>query len=359
MSNPIVDLRPDASLAKQVAKITSNAFNQIKNTTYRLVEHYQHAPRAVASNHLLVQLIQNLPINTGWDPIDYLEVASQSTQVVARAFHLTSDTCPGKLHHNVFFSGSNEFILMVQDPPDYTEIPNIMRSWRNIRAVNVVSTDCTNLALPLLDGRVHSDASEINVIKINYPLLCLMYKAFRDEEQANQIQDPYSVAMWVATYVLPNMLYSLADHVVFNLHYHAALGLPSVSYEKAHVLSIVDPSNLLHPVLEDFAKHLDDHNFRTIAEVCANISVPYHGDARSLMQWPNMAKNNYTRPVLLASRLKLYELVVANHSENDRSQVQLLMRQIQQIANNHLLNNAPLAAAQFERLALQFKSMTY
>ena len=160
--------------------------------------------------------------------------------------------------------------------------------------------DRSSLALTPLDGKTDY-GKEISIISINIPLLAVQYRAFRNNENiVNRNDSQRSAMQFVAMYVLPNMIYSHLDYVMFNRIYNILFGLPNDSFIVKTPFYQTDYSQRVDKVLDELVSRFKKTKLRFDA---------------ILKSIPSISKDNLFKtlelPEILPTRQVLWALVTA------------------------------------------------
>ena len=275
-----------------------------------IVEYFQSRVFAVKSNHLLCRVINTAYVSSDIELTRFIEIINSRSPYVAKHFNFTSSISYGKIHEGVFYGeGSKELILYDEEyfNPYYEAL-----NWKQIRAIEVLEHNISNMGLILPNGKVNNTESGLVVIKINLPLLLLQYRFFELEQRnrmSTEIETNYGVTHFVYKYVLPNMLYSHIELCILNrlmnLFYGAPMGNALVKYP----FPIIKYDNKLDNVLKDVLKHIKDTGMPYYSTL-RNIPNVFNADSQESLQMPDMAKTRQVWWALVLTRLRVMKFLV-------------------------------------------------
>jgi len=184
----------------------------------QFIRYYQDNVTTVKSNHILVKLLQSIPVSKSLELQHYYDAVDAIAGDLSMAMKFTSSINKGNIFNSVFYgNNSNEVLISIDVPFDSKYAHD---HWKDVSAVRVLRHDRSSLALNPLRGE-DKYKEEIAVVSINIPLLAIQYRAFRINENLISPDDSQkSVMQFIAMYVLPNMMTSHLDYVIFNRAYN-------------------------------------------------------------------------------------------------------------------------------------------
>lgn len=171
---------------------------------------------AVPSEHLLVRLVQSIPVPLRLSAERFYDNIDMVSLNMASAFNLTSPLNKGEVKDGIFYGPGVPEIIIADDTP--VDPLHCTKEWKNLAPVKVLTHPRSDLILSIPNGRRHSEENAISVIYIHVPMLCLQYRAFRLTEEAitGQQESQLSVMQFIYMYVLPNMMPGHLDIALFN-----------------------------------------------------------------------------------------------------------------------------------------------
>lgn len=277
---------------------------------FNIVSYYNDRVYAVKSNHLLCRVLNTVGVPLQYELDRYTEASVARSPYVAKHFNFTSEINYGKFHEGVFYGeGSKE--LIISNDIYYNPYEEYSR-WKQIRAVEFLDHDISNLSLLLPDGHTSNSETGLAVISINLPLLLLQYRGFV-LEQAAKISSGESVRLgvthFVHMYVLPNMLQSHIEIAIFNRLNNLYTGAPMGESYKSHPFFISDYSNKVDSVLKIILKHIKDSGMLYYS-MLKNIPSLFNEDGQVNFMMPDMAKTRQCWWALYLTRLKMEKFLI-------------------------------------------------
>lgn len=199
-----------------------------------VIEYYRQAPMAVKSNHLLVRLLGSIAVPKSQNLERYYDNVDAVALNLSMALKMTSPIYPGQLFQGVFYGpGTAEILLAHNSDFDFQAAHD---NWQNLTAVKVLRTPRSDWGLNLPDGQASGSETGLAVVAVNITMLAIQYRAFRlaQQEQHQLDEDSQkSLMQFVHMYVLPNMLWSQTDQVLFNQLNRLSEGKPlGVSHQR-------------------------------------------------------------------------------------------------------------------------------
>lgn len=290
----------------------------------KIISYFHSRVYAVKSNHLLCRLINTGTISTDNDLNRYTEIAFTRGPFVAKNFLLTTETTYGKVHDGVFFGQGSEEIIIYND--DYFNPHDVIKDWRNIRAVEVLSHTVSDFGLLIPNGKDNYTDKGLCFISINFPLLMIQYRGFLLEQSLSDNTADYGgglgISHFVNMYVLPNMLYSHIEHCLFNRFYNLFYGIPMGEALTHYPFQIIDYTERLDTVLLEIIRHLKNKN-TLYSTVLSSIPAFFKKDMSEVLIMPDLAKTRQVWWALQLARLRqmnlLKDLGCRNGVNNNRS----------------------------------------
>lgn len=276
----------------------------------KIISYYHSRVYAVKSNHLLCRLINTSTISLDNILDRYTEIAFTRGPFVAKNFLLTTETTPGITHDGVFFGPGSEEIIIYND--DYFNPHEVIKDWRNIRAVEVLGHEISDFSLLLPNGKRNNADKGLCFISLNLPLLMVQYRGFLREQSLNSNTADYGgglgISHFVNMYVLPNMLYSHIEHCLFNrfcnIFYKAPMGEGLGHYP----FPILDYTSRLDSVLKEVIDYLTNKS-DSYSDMLANIPAVFKKDMGDVLVMPDLAKTRQIWWALQITRLKAMKLL--------------------------------------------------
>ena len=260
----------------------------------KAIAYWQESAVAVKSNHLLVKILQSIPVPYGDSVNIYRDRVADLAGDLAMSLKLTSSLYKGKVFDGVFYGDTVSEIIVSID--DYFDMSNIGDTWKDLEPIKVLTHPKSDLNFDIPNGVRTGNDYGVAVITINIPMLAVQYRQFRLEEKKAGIVDTYSVMQFIHRFPLTNMLKSHVDVCVFNRFCNLVKGLPSSESFRKNPFYVTD-----------FREKLDDGFNKLIAMLLKKspdfdtmlLSIPLvtADNARELIQLPDFAE---TRQIIWA-----------------------------------------------------------
>lgn len=340
----IFDFDLTASPGKVYAANWNYLRTGLQKNLEQVVRYYRRAPMAVPSDHFIIRLLQSstvgktMPIERYYDNVDGLFSLN-----LAMALKMTSSLSAGHFFQGTFYGPDCDEVLIAHTA-DFDPF-EAEKHWEHLRPVRVLRHPRSDLELLLTDGTQTGIENGIAVIAINVPMLLVQYRSFWLREQyLSQLYDesPRSINQFVHMYVLPNMLPSHLDYVLFNRINNLAKGAPMGAVRKKHPFYLTDFTQKLNAVqsmlLDNLAKVT-----KSFGETLFNIPGVDQENMQQVMNVPQMAP---TRQVIWALGLARFPAIdfltrtgVDHGYAKNGQEINRLRQTIRMYENSALLHN--------------------
>lgn len=280
----------------------------LKRNIARIKDYYRHNPTIVPSNHFLVRLLQTIAVPHALDTERYYDNVVMLSNRLSSALGMTSSIYKGHLFTNTFYNGSTEIILSITK--GLTDVLEASEKWRNLSPVTVLNHPISTLELALPDGRQETTETGLAIIAIDIPLLALQYRAFAiDQAYTNEDGAQLTIMQFIRMYVIPNMLETHLDYVIFN-RLQKLSGIdeaPIPTFNQSHPFILIDYSRQVDSVLDRVNKLLLQQ-VNSFSKIILTLPAVTEPNQSYLALFPDTAQ---TRQVLWA--LVLSKLPVLNY----------------------------------------------
>lgn len=308
----------------------------------KVVSFYHRGGGLVSSNHLLVRIIQTMGVPLDYSLDRYYEVAKARAPQVSAIFRLTSSVNPGKWFNGAFYFGCNELVLSV----DNEDIPvELIKDWRNLAPVKVLEHPVSNLKYMLPNGKEHNIERGLSVISVNIPMLMVMYRGYVTSMLVlrNKIEDiTISKRDFVSRFVIPNMLYSQTDIVIFNRLMNLFYGAPMGDSELKHTFYVSDYSEMLDSGLKEVLELITKREMR-YRDVLEQIPHVYNDFP---LRMPDMAETRQVWWALFITRIRqtgfLFDVCGEEGRHFNRASLNSLKVDIKGLRSENILKKALL-----------------
>lgn len=275
------------------------------NNLNRVIDYHRISNHSTASNHLLVRILQTLPITNHHDTTSLLPMVEDLTGDISRAFSLPSAYRRGDSINPGPFLGETgpELIILTEERFD---IAHAVREWENVSPVRFIHHPHSDLSMtvPVGLGGFSNHPKGYSAVEINLPLLALQYSLWRKRELKRNPEYPQTTMHFVAQYVLSNALVSYVDVCFMNLFWKIA------NEESVNDLNDNHPF-YFNPYFEETVDGLrqlagDVKNMRMSFDSLLNTLSSVSGSSfQSLLRLPNVPQTRKVIPALLAARLPI------------------------------------------------------
>lgn len=314
--------------------IWENARRGLSRNTERVLQYYRNNPTIVKSNHFLVKLIQSIAIPHGLNTERYYDNVENISTHLAMAMKMTSSTYKGSLFNSVFYPGSNEIII---SRTNEINLEVAVKNWRQLVPVKVIRHPISDLGLALPDGTQDVSETGLAVIMVDIPLLALQYRAFCQHEEYTKGSDgaQLTVMQFVRMYVIPNMLVSHVDYVIFNRLDKLSRNEQPAKYIRQHPFVLIDYSQEVDDVLLR-AIDLVSNQVNTFSKTIQTVPAVFNENQAYLAFLPEMAQTRQVLWALILAKLPLI-LFLFNISKGGPSNVN--QDEVNAIVSTILINN--------------------
>lgn len=291
----------------------------LKRNIGTVISYYRANPRAVRGNHFLVHLLGSISVPKSQNLERYYDNVDALALNVAMALKMTSSVYPGKVFQGVFYGpGTHEVLVAHTSSFDFQEAH---RDWKNVAAVKVLRTPRSDLGYNLPNGEASGSETGLAVIAINIPLLAIQYRAFRLEQDEVQ-GSPRSLEQFVHMYVLPNMLWSQTDQVLFNRLNRLSQNQPLGQSSERHpfplpVVYEEHTDKVLVKALENF--RAANRSFGGMLQTIPAVSEEH---MEQVMRLPAMAQTRQVVWALTVARLPMLSLLFRESRDGARARNQ-------------------------------------
>lgn len=213
------------SIGHNLTRISSTPFSYVlgrhTDNLAKVVGYYRNASNAVASNHLLVNILKTLPTGRGMNLGHYRYLIDDMSDEIASNFNLASSTNYGKgISPGTFLGeGTEEIIILLNEP---FSIESLKNGWRDAQPLRFIKHPKISLGLDLPDGSDQGGENGSAVILLNLPLLACQYKLWRDSVSDMEYRE--TTMQYVHKFILPNMLESFLSVSLINILYRLFIG---------------------------------------------------------------------------------------------------------------------------------------
>lgn len=319
------------------------AKNGILRNLDSAINYYSTRDFTVKSQHLLVRILHSLGVSQGINFDRYYDIIDFKALRIGSTFQLTSSISYGIIHDGIFFGpNSKEVIIVINESFNHYDV---LRNWKTVRSVNVLSYPRSDLSLMLADGRDNDSAEGISVISINIPMLAVQYRAFCLEQYKISLSggNTRTAAHFVHRYILPNMLYSQVDLAIFNRFSNLVLGAPMSESKTKHPFFLLEYDKNVDDYLKMLLEYIDNspRDFENILQLLPAVSKK---NMQEVMFMPDYAPTKQMAVAELASRIDVINILTlvapANGTRLNRSDLNYFQREFKSFSRNNIFNSS-------------------
>lgn len=338
----LFNLMPDVSLGVMKNPQWSYIKDGLRKNLGMIIRYYRRNPTAVKSSHFLVRLLQSITVPQSQVLERYYANVDAMVMNLSMALGMTSSIFKGKIFKGIFYGPESHEILIAHNT--YFDPFIAHREWKNLCPVKVLRHPISDLGLAIPDGRQTGTESGVAIISINVTMLAVMYRAFRLNEMvvSEESESQRSIMQFIRMYVLPNMLFSHLDVVLFNRIDNLQKGAPMGEATVKHPFYMTDYSKQINQVHKEILEWLNkaDHNFTGILR---SVPAVVKNDMDEVMVLPEMAPTKQVIWALLISRLPVLSFMfrtAANEpGTRNRSEVNRTLRYFERYKSDKLLES--------------------
>jgi hypothetical protein len=302
----------------------------LKRNLVAMLEHYRHASYSVASDHLLVQLIQSFNVPLSLNSERYHSNISMSGMFTANAFQLTTPFGTGKLFNGVFFNSDVKEVIVAYDE-DFN-VEKVEARWKDATPVRILRHPFNHLNLQVPNGRFIGKQSGVAVISVNVSLLAVQYRSFVLAEllkhQVNPEYVPRNVMQFVHMHVLPNMLESYLDYALFNRMDSLWNDEPCYTVQSRIAIHLPTYDHQVSSIYSRLIKILEASSYSAPAMLSA-IPVASVADLRKVMFVPDVAPTRQILWSVLLARIPMLLFLVRAAKKDERVRNQMGLHDVE------------------------------
>ncbi len=270
-------------------------------------EYFNSRKFTVKSNHLLVKILNDALIPLQYEFDRYLNIAYARSPFVAKLHKLTSEITYGKMYHGVFYYGCDEVLIYNESyiPPTFN-----ISEWRDLVPVKVIQHGMSDMSLSLPSGKDNNTSRGRCTILIDIPMLLVMFRGYALEQMG--VNSLVIIKQFIASNVLPNMLYSQANIAMFNRVLDTFSGAPFT--EPTLKLPIVHQATLtmqdkVDSTISFTLKHIVDNPMR-YTSMLKNIMSISDADSQESLLMPDLVRTKQIWWALYLSRVNYISEII-------------------------------------------------
>lgn len=318
----------------------------LKLNLEQALAYYRDATFSVKSDHLLLRLLQSLNIPLSL-PLDrYMANVSNIALNLSMALKLTSAIYRGQFFEGVFYGGHQELIIASDATFD---IDYAQRHWEQLSPVTVLRHNVSELMLRLPDGSTEMAREGISVVVVNIPMLALQYRAWTLREESNAAISGLGerpLTAFIHGYVLPNMLPTHLDQVLFNRLWLMEQGkTPEAWNTRAQPFYQTDYSARLDSFQDQLLVQLKRAQLMNFSEMMRSIPMVHRATLLDALHLPDMPATFQLMWALSIARLPalqfLFEMAPGGPTQKNRAVVTKILSDIKNYRRNSIMKTLP------------------
>jgi hypothetical protein len=276
---------------------------------------------AVDSSHFLIRILESITVPQSMNLERYYANVDAGSLNVSMALKLTSPVFRGQIFNGIFYGPGNTEILIGHD--ESFDPFAAHDDWENLAPVKVLRHPISHLGMNIPDGKSNDTETGIAVIAINIPMLAVQYRAFRLNEIevcAETGDSEKSIMEFIRMYVLPNMMTSHLDNVIFNRIDKMQRGIPFGSTKKHHSFYLMDWTWRVDYVHSRLLLQLNEMQ-RDFTGILRSIQLVTEQSVEDLMYFPDLSPTRQILWALVTARVNVLSFLysVTKHMQGDRN----------------------------------------
>lgn len=293
----------------------------------RTIDYYRLRNFATDNNHLLSQIILLLGVPLSYDLLKYHELVLARSYYVANALKLTTSINYGQWHVGTFYYNCPELIIAYNGEDSPIEL---IKDWRNLSPVKVLTSPISNLNYLLPDGKNNSSERGLAVIGIDLAMLMIQYRGYLEDIATTE--GYVHPKFFLMKYVLPNMLKSQTDWALFNRLYNLEMGAPMGEAYRRLPFHISHYEISLDKLLETFLSRLRDssRDYENYIEQFPSVF------SDTPLRMPDMAETRQVWWALFLARQRVIEFLLDIGGNKGIQHNRALINQLKMIAKRFL-----------------------
>lgn len=307
---------------------------QYRRLTLEAIYYFRERHFYLPNQHFLVRLVKLLTPNLDYDIETQARVWEQKIPTLIRELELTSSLTYGKFRQGVIYGERVPHLILAHST--YFNIYFEKIPWQNHVPVKVLRHPFSDFNIGLLDGRDISSGEGLAVIAINPLLLAFQYRSFLVEQRlinnGDYNEDP---ALFISRYVLPNLLLSHFDLVLFNRSLSLFDQTPSTESIKPPPFPWIDYSKQIDEKLSKLLMVISRTPlfYDTILRLLPGVSSNH---LKQGLWMPNIVPTRQVEWALILTRLNVMDFLIRLNGEkgvrknkHDITQLQWLLRRVE------------------------------
>lgn len=315
--------------------------NVHRNNLSRVIHFYRRSNYTVASNHILVRILQNLPSGEGLDLAQYRDRVDDHVDELTRAMELTSPVNVGRsVTPGHFYGTGTEEIILTHSHP--FSIGEFRSRWQQEAPLTFLRHPKSDLCLNLPDGESDLGGEGVVVVNVDIPKLACQYRLWREREERVNPGAHHTPMQYVYRHPLTNSLASQVDIAYFNMlrDIFFGKGINDVPHQHPFFLN-----TNFERTREGLVDVLHSYLNRRISfgEVLESIKPISSASLQEALAIPSMAYTRQVKWALTIARLPLISMMLLWDERTggsfNRSEIRQVERSLRQLRSDRALSN--------------------
>lgn len=239
-----------------------------------VVEYYRGHYKRIAADNLLIKVIHCFALQSHLDDLEYADWVNNQFSSYARNLGFVTPYNKGRFHIKGILLGPEtcEAIQHIVDADEnYFDVD---QKWTTLTPIQYLYHTRTDLTFPLMNNTTKGKG--LGLLRLDVGMLMVKYRHWHREAK-RQFGQPPSVAYFVGTYVIPDVIESYMDIALFNRLDVQYSHLPLRKYPAPHPFYVTN-----------YTDRLDSLN-KTVIEYCSNNELDFE---QMLWNTPLIFKDN-------------------------------------------------------------------
>lgn len=314
---------------------------KLKKNLIKVLKHFRNNRYAVKSNHLLVNIINDMNVSPDMGIFEYFQKVKGRSERVAKANGLTSALWKGRDRDQNYFYGENVTeVLVLLD--NNTNPLSAEKEWESYEPVRILRHGKNDLSLNTLNGE-EVDFNGVAVIGIDIVQLMLQYRQWTLRQVEQGLEFMGTPMQFVMQYPLANAL--LSHHDIAMINRLTAL---------YHGSKVDDLDNKLPFFISDQTKNVDEYllNRTTLLVSRAlkfesqlqQIELARYDNIQSAIKIPDMAITRQNAWAFIVARIPIISLLLAVDFEaggvRNRQEKTIIRKEIRRFKSDNSMQAA-------------------
>lgn len=315
----------------------------LRSNLERVMAHYRRYEYSVTSDHLLVQILQSLPIRGDQSVYELRREVEDKAPELARAMRLYSSGNVGELRYPGVFFGLDGYELIIFEDTDF-DIVKAETHWEELEPVRFLTHPKWDLNMEVPNGKLRGMGEGNVVVHIHPSKLAIQYMKWRQREHYLNKEFQRTTMQFVHSHPLTNALVSQLDVAWYNLLRRRFYAAPVSTVNNEHSFFLNIRYDAIHKEMDRFlldAMRKRD-SFENFLLATSAVTTSRLQEVVSLPQL--LATQQLTWPLVVA-RLPTIEFLLewerSTNATTDRQNQNEIRRELRRLSSNRTINALP------------------